>query len=131
MPRVILDGEGSWWGRLPGMNAGGNPKGKVDWDGQHCRFCRFLILSRVSSSLIPDFKGSSGPDACARVAKAARNGNEVARPAAKTARVASLTLSRATRGWEGPCGGASWRVAKGMLGGQGDRYVVVKMLPSM
>src|SRR5689334_8279078 len=54
------------------------PRGKVDWDGQHCRFCRFLILLRVSSSLNPDFKGSSGPDACARAAKAARNGKDVA-----------------------------------------------------
>src|SRR5690242_18074659 len=31
-------------GALPGMNAGGNPGGNVDWDGEHCRFCRFLIL---------------------------------------------------------------------------------------
>jgi hypothetical protein len=25
-----------------------HPHGKVDWGGQHCRFCRFLILDHVS-----------------------------------------------------------------------------------
>src|SRR5690348_8098631 len=46
---------GGWCGTLHGMNARGNPAGKVDWDGQHCRFCRFLAAYRgAPSSRMPN-----------------------------------------------------------------------------
>jgi hypothetical protein len=60
----------------------GKPHGNVDWDGQHCRFCRFFsLVSGVSSSRMPDssrFAGSDNLTFCVMGGKsgtiAARNG---------------------------------------------------------
>jgi hypothetical protein len=48
-------------------------RGNVDWDGEHCRFCRFLILYRGVSRSTLEFKGMCRVRRCRFAAKTARS----------------------------------------------------------
>jgi len=70
-----------------GKGEAGILAGNVDWDGHHCRFCRFLISRwRVLRSNL-EFKGDCRGCPCQFAAK-------VAMTAAKTARVATPIATR-------------------------------------
>src|SRR5579859_624461 len=98
MPGVIPGGEGNpCHSRSEAADADGN----VEWDGQHCRFCRFLATCRGCPPFglgiqagLPRLPGLIRGKIAA---KTARCGNKVARWAAKTARFVAKAATLAAK----------------------------------